>query len=67
MIQVVTLVCDADFVLTHDWAMKFRDKKIEEMIKRYKQSDDYTISDLRKDVAIKTAPNHGLRQLHDRG
>ena len=27
----------------------------------------YTISDLRKDVAIKTAPNHSLREIQERG
>lgn len=66
MIQVVTLVCDADFVATHEWAMRFRNKTVKEMIDRYKQSDDYTIADLRKDIVIKTAPNHGLLDLYKR-
>ncbi|MED3562318.1 hypothetical protein [Bacillus xiapuensis] len=50
------------------------DDKLEEYLKgyldklnEYHKQQDKTISDLRKELAVKTAPNHGLLDLHRRG
>lgn len=40
--QIIRLVCDADFTSKREWAKKFRNRTIDELIQLYNESENNT-------------------------